>query len=140
MTARSLSASTLTTSMLAIAAASAPAMAQPAPVDLVFVHGTVLIPGGSTQAIAVAGDTIVAVGSDAEIEGMAPPTARKVDLAGHTVMPGLYDMHVAAILQADQTDARKQQGKRNRSGRDDRQQRSKWYLAGQQAWRFRAHC
>lgn len=81
-------------SILAIASASAPAQAQPAAVDLVFVHGTVLIPGGSTQALAVAGGTIVAVGTDAEIEALAPAAVQKVDLAGRTVMPGLYDMHV----------------------------------------------
>ncbi|WP_408591235.1 amidohydrolase [Novosphingobium sp.] len=81
-------------STLAIASAWAPAQAQPAPVDLVFVHGTVLTPGGSTQALAVAGGTIVAVGTDAEIEALAPAAAQKVDLAGRTVMPGLYDMHV----------------------------------------------
>jgi len=83
-----------TASLLAVAAAMGPAHAQPAPVDLVFVHGTVLTPAGSAQALAVAGGTIVAVGSDAEIEAMAAANAQKVDLAGRTVMPGLYDMHV----------------------------------------------
>jgi predicted amidohydrolase YtcJ len=83
-----------TASLLAVAAATGPAQAQPAPVDLVFVHGTVLTPAGSAQALAVAGGTIVAVGSDAEIEAMAAANAQKVDLAGRTVMPGLYDMHV----------------------------------------------
>lgn len=91
-----------TVSLSAIVAASglaqaqtlAQTLAQPAPVDLVFVHGTVLTPAGSAQALAVAGDTIVAVGTDAEIEALAPASARKVDLAGRTVMPGLYDMHV----------------------------------------------
>jgi len=81
-------------SLLALSANSSPAMAQSAPVDLVFLHGTVLTPGGTAQALAVSGDTIVAVGTDAEIGAMAPPAARKVDLAGRTVMPGLYDMHV----------------------------------------------
>ena len=83
-----------TASLLALVVAAGPAGAQPAPVDLVFVHGTVLTPAGSAQAVAVAGGTIVAVGSDAEIEAMTPASAQKVDLAGRTVMPGLYDMHV----------------------------------------------
>lgn len=69
-----------TASLLAVAAAMASAHAQPAPVDLVFVHGTVLTPAGSAQALAVAGGTIVAVGSDAEIEAMAAANAQKVDL------------------------------------------------------------
>jgi predicted amidohydrolase YtcJ len=71
-----------------------PALAQPAPVDLVFLHGTVLTPSGAAQALAVSGGTIVATGTDAEIAAMAAPSARTVDLAGRTVMPGLYDMHV----------------------------------------------
>lgn len=74
--------------------AGAPAFAQPAPVDLVFLHGTVLTPTGTAQALAVSGGTIVATGTDAEIAAMAPASARTVDLAGRTVMPGLYDMHV----------------------------------------------
>lgn len=74
--------------------APASAFAQPAPVDLVFLHGTVLTPSGSAQALAVSAGTIVATGTDAEIAAMAGPSARTVDLAGRTVMPGLYDMHV----------------------------------------------
>lgn len=74
--------------------AGAPAFAQPAAVDLVFLHGTVLTPSGTAQALAVSGGTIVATGTDAEIAAMAPASARTVDLAGRTVMPGLYDMHV----------------------------------------------
>ena len=81
--------------LMALAAAStAPALAQPAPVDLVLLHGTVLTPSGSTQALAVSHGTIVAVGSDAEIAALASTGAQTIDLAGHTVMPGLYDMHV----------------------------------------------
>jgi len=74
--------------------AGAPAFAQSAAVDLVFLHGTVLTPSGTAQALAVSGGTIVATGTDAEIAAMAPASARTVDLAGRTVMPGLYDMHV----------------------------------------------
>ncbi len=81
-------------SLLAMMATGGPALAAPVPVDLVFVHGTVLTPSGTAQALAVAAGTIVAVGSDAEIEAMAPAGAQKVDLAGRTMMPGLYDMHV----------------------------------------------
>jgi len=82
-------------SLIALVAGwSAPAAAQPAPVDLVFLHGTVLTPSGSAQALAVAQGTIVAVGSDEEIGKLAGSSAQTVDLAGRTVMPGLYDMHV----------------------------------------------
>jgi hypothetical protein len=88
-------AATLRAALLAGALmACGPALAQPAPVDLVFLHGTVLTPTGTAQAMAVSGGTIVATGTDAEIAAIAPTSARTVDLAGRTVMPGLYDMHV----------------------------------------------
>ncbi len=87
-------ASLFTASLIALATASGSAMAKPTPITLVFEHGTVLTPAGAVQALAVAGDTIIAVGTDVEIAAIAPPGARKVDLAGRTVMPGLYDMHV----------------------------------------------
>jgi predicted amidohydrolase YtcJ len=44
-------------------------------------------------AIAIDGDEIVAVGSDAEIAALAGPATRVVDLGGATVLPGLVDSH-----------------------------------------------
>lgn len=45
------------------------------------------------EAIAIAGDRILAVGSNKEIEALAVPATRRVDLAGSTVVPGFIDAH-----------------------------------------------
>jgi hypothetical protein len=47
----------------------------------------------TAQAIALAGDTIVALGNDAEVLALRAPGTRLIDLAGRSVMPGLYDAH-----------------------------------------------
>ncbi|HUG82480.1 MAG TPA: amidohydrolase [Bryobacterales bacterium] len=46
------------------------------------------------QAVAVKGDRIVAVGSDADVRKLAAPGAKMIDLKGKTVLPGLMDSHV----------------------------------------------
>jgi predicted amidohydrolase YtcJ len=46
-----------------------------------------------TEAIAIAGDRIAAVGRDAEILALAHPGTRRLDLRGRTVIPGLIDAH-----------------------------------------------
>jgi predicted amidohydrolase YtcJ len=45
------------------------------------------------QALAVAGDRILALGSNDEIKAMATPGAKTVDLKGKTVLPGFVDPH-----------------------------------------------
>ena len=45
------------------------------------------------QAIAIAGDRIVAVGPDAAVAAHTGPTTRIVDLNGKTVIPGIIDGH-----------------------------------------------
>ena len=44
-------------------------------------------------ALAVAGERILAVGSDAEIAALAGPATRRIDAAGRRVVPGLVDGH-----------------------------------------------
>jgi predicted amidohydrolase YtcJ len=46
------------------------------------------------QAIAITGDRITAVGSDAAVLALATPGTRKIDLGGRVVFPGLNDAHV----------------------------------------------
>lgn len=46
------------------------------------------------QALAVAGDRIVAVGTDAEMLALAGPGTERIDLGGRLVVPGLNDAHV----------------------------------------------
>jgi len=45
------------------------------------------------QAVAVAGGVILAVGTNEEIQAMAPPGMAAVDLKGATVLPGFIDPH-----------------------------------------------
>ena len=82
--------------LAALLGAAAPAAARE-PADLLIRHATVIdVAGGKTvadQAIAVAGNTIRAVGPDGSISRRY--TARSsVDATGKFVMPGLWDMHV----------------------------------------------
>ena len=78
-----------------VAAASTLAAQQPR-ADLILVNGRVLTVDANdriAQAVAIAGNTIVAVGTTAEVEHVAAPNARRVDLRGRTVTPGLLDAH-----------------------------------------------
>jgi predicted amidohydrolase YtcJ len=48
---------------------------------------------GDAEAVAISGDEIVAVGPAGDIEALAGPATRVVDLDGATVLPGLHDSH-----------------------------------------------
>lgn len=63
--------------------------------DTIWVNGTVVTMEGErvVQAVAVLGDLIVAVGSDAAVRGLAGPETRVVDLNGRTMTPGFYAAH-----------------------------------------------
>jgi predicted amidohydrolase YtcJ len=65
--------------------------------DLILVNGRVLTMDRSNrvaEAVAVKGETILAVGATAEIEALAGPHTEAIDLAGQTALPGLADIHV----------------------------------------------
>ena len=66
------------------------------PADLVLRGGRVWPGKGlpAATALAVRGETVVAVGSDAEVAGLAGPRTRVIDLAGRLVVPGFNDAHV----------------------------------------------
>ncbi len=49
--------------------------------------------GTIVEAMAIRGDRIQALGTDAELLGLAGPETEKIDLQGHTVVPGLIDAH-----------------------------------------------
>lgn len=75
-----------------------PAAAQPA--DTLLINGRVLTLDGRsavTEALLIRGDRIVAAGSSSEIVRQAAPNARRIDLGGRTVIPGLIDSHIHAI-------------------------------------------
>ncbi len=72
------------------------ACSPPADVDLVLLNGNVITVDADdsiVEAVAIAGDRIVAVGSTAEIEALAGPNTDRIDLRGATVTPGLLDAH-----------------------------------------------
>ncbi len=75
------------------------AVAQPAssaPADLILVHGHIItVDARDTihQAIAIRDHIILKTGSDSEVQLLAGPNTRVVDLRGRTVTPGLIDTH-----------------------------------------------
>ncbi len=78
---------------LLAAAGCAPAIV---PADLVLEHGKIVTmdstnPGG--QAIAISGDTIVAVGPDSAIQRYIGPNTTVIDLKGHLAIPGFNESH-----------------------------------------------
>ena len=77
-------------------AIAAPLSAQQPRADLILVNGRVLTVDTNdriAQAVGIAGGRIVAVGSTAEVERAAAPNARRIDLGGRAVTPGLLDAH-----------------------------------------------
>src|ERR1700677_1787280 len=63
--------------------------------DRIYVNGTVITMNGAqtVQAVAVRGDRIAAVGTNADIRKMASSSTAVVDLQGKTMLPGLIDTH-----------------------------------------------
>ena len=73
-----------------------PARAGTTPADLILTNGKIITVDPAftiAQAIAIAGDRIVAVGPDAAMAAMAGPATRVVDLKGKAVIPGITDGH-----------------------------------------------
>jgi predicted amidohydrolase YtcJ len=65
--------------------------------DLVFYNARIYTLDGAqpqAQALAVAGDHILAVGDSPTIHDLLRPGGRAVDLGGRTVIPGLIDAHI----------------------------------------------
>ncbi len=80
-----------------LAAASATLPAQQPVADLILSNGRIITVDerfSIAQAVAVRGDRIVAVGTDQEVARLARPDARRIDLGGKAVIPGLIDNHM----------------------------------------------
>src|SRR6188508_234289 len=78
--------------------------AQAAP-DLVLSNGKIITVDERftiAQAVAIRGDQVVAVGTNQEIDRLAGAGARRIDLRGRSVIPGLIDNHMH-LLRAGQT-------------------------------------
>ncbi len=76
--------------------------------DLVLVNGNVVTVNDDfsvEEALAVRGERLIAVGTDAEIRAHIGPSTIVMDLEGKTVLPGLIDSHVhatgAAVFEFD---------------------------------------
>jgi len=68
--------------------------------ELVLTGGEVLTMDDAlprAHAIAISGDRIAAVGSNADIRALAGPQTKVINLGGRTVIPGLTDCHTHAI-------------------------------------------
>ncbi len=68
-----------------------------APADLILAGGPVITLDADSrvaEAVAIRGPHVVAVGTAADIDALAGPATRRVDLAGRAVTPGLMDAHV----------------------------------------------
>ena len=73
-----------------------PARAATITADLILTNGKIITVDPAftiAQAIAIAGDRILAVGPDAAMAAMAGPATRVVDLKGKAVIPGITDGH-----------------------------------------------
>ena len=82
--------------LLVLSPAAAPA-APAALADLIYTNAKVVTvdPGRPrAEAVAVAGDKVLAVGSAAEMAALAGPGTRVIDLGGKTLVPGFYDNHL----------------------------------------------
>ena len=80
-----------------LAALTAPfAQTQAAPPDLILIHGHILTVDAKdsiAQALAIRHGIILKISTDAEIQALATPATRTIDLHGHTATPGLIDTH-----------------------------------------------
>ncbi len=90
-------------------AASLPLFSQEPP-DLILHHGKIVTVDRNftiAEAVAVRGERIVRVGSNAEILALKGPQTESIDLGGKMVMPGLIDCHAhplaASIVEFDHT-------------------------------------
>jgi predicted amidohydrolase YtcJ len=71
-------------------------VAGPAPADLVLVHGKIHTEDAGrsvVEAMAVRGNSIVAVGTNQAIGAFVGKNTRTVDLGGRVVLPGIIDAH-----------------------------------------------
>ena len=78
-----------------------PACARGETADLLLVNGeihTVDAANRRVEALAVRGNQVLAVGSSAELDALAGPATRVIDLAGRTVLPGINDSHLHLLM------------------------------------------
>ncbi len=95
--------------LLAVFVLAAPTVARAQAPDTVLVNGKIVTVDDRFtvgQALAIRGQRILKVGSNAEIERLKGPTTRTIDLAGRTVIPGLIDNHAHWVRAAEHDELR----------------------------------
>jgi predicted amidohydrolase YtcJ len=88
--------SVLHVAILAVAIGSSIARAQARPATLVLTNGHVVTVDSArpeAQAVALAGDRIIAGGTSAEIQRYVTPSTKVIDLQGKLAIPGFIDGH-----------------------------------------------
>jgi len=71
-------------------------LGQQSPPDLILINGNIFTSNSGqpyAEALAIRGERIVAVGASKDIVAVAGTATRRIDLAGHTVIPGINDAH-----------------------------------------------
>jgi predicted amidohydrolase YtcJ len=94
-------------SALAAVTAVGIASAGEAPPDVALLHGRIHTENAQraiAQAMALRGNTVVAVGSDETIAAMVSAQTRTIDLHGRTVLPGIIDAHTHPAQSAQDLD------------------------------------
>jgi predicted amidohydrolase YtcJ len=94
---------------------------------LAIVNGKVLNANGSlSEAVAVAGDRILRVGTNADINTLRGTATNVIDARGRAVIPGLIDSHVHFLLGGESLDQINLRGTRTQ---DEARQRVRDYVA-----------
>src|SRR5690348_2213121 len=78
-------------SLVCLLALSASAVSQQSAPDLILVNGKIFTGDAANpyvQALAIRGERIVATGSSDKIKALAGTATKRIDLGGHTVIPG----------------------------------------------------
>ena len=92
-----LATSTAAPAATAVSTATSDPTARPGPrADVIFINGQIITMEAdqpSAEALAVLGEDILLVGSNAEVMALAGPGTQTIDLAGRTLMPGFVDAH-----------------------------------------------
>ena len=82
--------------LLAVLVLAAPTLHAQTQADLILLHGHILTVDATdsvAQALAIRNGVILKAGTDAEIQALAAPNAKVIDLHGRTATPGLIDTH-----------------------------------------------
>ena len=73
---------------------------KPMTADLILTNGRVVTPDATApcrRALAIRGETFLAVGDEKDVMSLAGPHTQRIDLGGRTVIPGLNDSHLHVI-------------------------------------------